>query len=61
MYTYCAYSVMLKSPNQVSNSTDESRNKRSSWFFRGCPLSRQRYTVAVSNCSLFMNHEPSDC
>ena len=52
---------MLKSPQQMSNSTDESRNKRSSCLFRGCPLSRQRYTVAVSNCSFYMNHEPSDC
>jgi len=33
MYIYCAYSVMLKSPKQVSNSTDERRNKRSSWLF----------------------------
>jgi hypothetical protein len=44
-YRQCTHIALIQWCWKVQNS-----------LFRGCPLSRQRYTVAVSNCSLYMNH-----
>ena len=34
MYVYCAYPAMSKSPNQLPNYNEQSRNKRLSYTFQ---------------------------
>ena len=55
------YPAMSKSPKQLSNLTEKSRNNRSFNPFLECLLSGPCYTVIVSYHMFYMNHLPGDC